>query len=176
MFRTVDGINEHFGATSTNLGLYYRPMATPIGAAISTLIVAFIFPLLGLVIGAHWARKTGDPVRHRNLRYLCGIGGAVSGLFGAAILLFVAWPIGYFIARSVGLRPIPASIIQPKRRPLPPRAINKGRYFALIAGQVKGPYTLDQLFALQDASTITDHTLCCPEGTEEWKELAHVRA
>ena len=181
MVGTVESINGYFDAQRASLGIRPRYGAgspgTAIGTFIGAFISSFIFPVLGLAIGAHWASKTGDPTgRYRNLRYWCGISGVLAGVFGVGLILLVAWPIGYFIARSVGLRPIPASTIQPMRRPLPPRVANKGRYFALIAGQVKGPYTLDQLSALQDASTITDQTLCCPEGTEEWKELVNVRA
>lgn len=61
-----------------------------------------------------------------------------------------------------------------KPPPLPPPPTR--RFFAFIAEQVKGPYTIEQLHALHDASTITDDTQCCPEGTEEWQSYLHVMA
>ncbi len=67
-------------------------------------------------------------------------------------------------------QPVPA---KPPPRPAP--TITR-RYFAFIAEQVKGPYTIDQLHALHDASTITNDTQCCPEGTEEWRPYSHVMA
>lgn len=45
------------------------------------------------------------------------------------------------------------------------------RYFAFIYQDVKGPYTTEQLSALRDATTITDETQCCLEGTESWRPL-----
>lgn len=181
MVSTVESINGYFDAQRASLGIRPRhgngAPGTAIGTFIGAFIGSFIFPLLGLAIGAHWASMTGDPTgRYRNLRYWCGISGLIASLFGVGLLLLVAWPIGYFVARSIGLLPIPASIIQPTRRPRPPKSIKTHRYFAFIAGHVKGPYTMEQLIALQDASTITDQTLCCPEGAEEWKEFVHVRA
>ena len=48
------------------------------------------------------------------------------------------------------------------------------RFFVFLAEEVKGPYTLEQLQALRDASAITDDTPCCPDGAQEWKSYAQV--
>jgi hypothetical protein len=69
-----------------------------------------------------------------------------------------------------------ASPAKPPQLPPPLPARPTRRFFAFIAEQVKGPYTVEQLQALHDASTITDDTQCCPEGTEEWQSYSHVIA
>jgi hypothetical protein len=63
-----------------------------------------------------------------------------------------------------------------KPPPLPLPAPLTRRFFVFIAEQVKGPYTIEQLQALHDASSITDDTPCCPEGTEAWTSYLHVMA
>ena len=57
----------------------------------------------------------------------------------------------------------------PPQLPSPPPDPIGRRFFVFIAEEVKGPYTVEQLQALHDASAITDGTLCCPEGTEDWQ-------
>lgn len=64
----------------------------------------------------------------------------------------------------------PAQTPPPPRLPAPPAP----RYFVCISGQVKGPYTLDQLRALRDASAISGDTPCCPEGREEWTDFSSI--
>lgn len=62
-------------------------------------------------------------------------------------------------------------------RPQPPPALprhNTRRFFAFIAEQVKGPYTIEQLQALHDASTISHDTQCCQEGTENWRLYSQI--
>lgn len=50
------------------------------------------------------------------------------------------------------------------------------RFFAYVTEQVVGPYTTEQLQALHSSSTITDDTLCCFEGSEEWQPYARIMA
>ncbi|HRH98071.1 MAG TPA: DUF4339 domain-containing protein [Prosthecobacter sp.] len=42
------------------------------------------------------------------------------------------------------------------------------RFYAFISEQVAGPFTIEQIHAQHKASTVSDETLCCLEGTEDW--------
>lgn len=71
--------------------------------------------------------------------------------------------------------------IQPARTPSaapepPPLPASTQKLFALIAEQVRGPYMLEQLQAMHDASTIPDDTRCCGEGTEKWQPYSDLMA
>jgi hypothetical protein len=46
------------------------------------------------------------------------------------------------------------------------------RFYVFVSEQVKGPYSVEQLQALRDASAIVDDTPCCPEGSETWSSYA----
>lgn len=48
--------------------------------------------------------------------------------------------------------------------PVPP-----ARFFVYVQEVVKGPYTSEQLAALYDLQSISEDTLCCSEGTENWQ-------
>jgi hypothetical protein len=44
--------------------------------------------------------------------------------------------------------------------------------YLFIAEEVKGPFSSEQLQALKDTGIVSQETLCCREGTEEWVPLS----
>ena len=50
----------------------------------------------------------------------------------------------------------------------PPLPLLASRYFVYVQAAVAGPYTLEQIKALEDTGIVTAETPCCLEGTEDW--------
>lgn len=63
-----------------------------------------------------------------------------------------------------------ADVAQPPvLSPTPPPVLQRlPRHFIYLNDSVVGPYTADQIKALHDTGVVTDETLCCREGTEDW--------
>ena len=66
---------------------------------------------------------------------------------------------------------IVTEIASPPRLPPPPPSLaapSLPRFYVYMAGEVKGPYSIEQLHALRDAAAIADDALCCADGSQEW--------
>ena len=50
------------------------------------------------------------------------------------------------------------------------------RFYVYLGEEVKGPYSHQQLIALFEMQTITQDTMCCREGSEEWQAYNSIKA
>lgn len=69
--------------------------------------------------------------------------------------------------QSIGM-PIQVSPPLLPGRPAPPTP----KLFILIADEVKGPYTREQIRALLDTGAVSADTQACREGTENWETIS----
>jgi len=70
---------------------------------------------------------------------------------------------------------LPAVPLPPPPQPFgdAPPTILAARFFIYIADAVKGPYSVEQIQALQETGAASADSQVCREGTQDWKPLSN---